>query len=323
MKKKLSNLFSKIKSLQGVTCAFYNFFRKPVDLPSNVLVTASHGSARIPVRIIRNLSVYYQTSPRLWLNYSDYGTKYLLEDVPADQKVIPKYGRIVGDPNRDLGAPDIIRFTDFGGNRIFSEKFERRLTRSMLRFFWRRKFLNYSYNPFYKNIYKKLEQIVKKQGRLQVPIVFVDVHDVGNRILGRWRKEDKEREEKFPKVVISNAPNLHTGEDRLGTAPTYFMELFAEVLAENLKVDREEVRINHVYKGGNIIRHFGNPHKNTRLRKILHGREIFALQVEFNRSFYLNEVNQMKYRQKVKFVRNALMSTLKRVGEFGNREESL
>ncbi|NJP04061.1 N-formylglutamate amidohydrolase [Candidatus Gracilibacteria bacterium] len=139
---------------------------------------------------------------------------------------------------------------------------------------------------------------------------------MGNRILGRWRKEDKERDEKFPKVVISNAPDLETGVNRLGTAPDYFAELFADVLAENLALDRDEVKINHVYKGGNIIRHFGNPDKNTRLRKILHGREIFALQVEFNRSFYLNEVNQMAYRSKIKFVRNALMSTLKKVAKF-------
>ncbi len=304
--------------VQNVTFGIHNIFRKKVDLPSNVLVSASHGSARIPMALIRHLSGYYQRSPRLWLNFSDYGTKFLLEDVPADQKAVPKYGRIVGDPNRDLIAPDIIRFEDFGGNRIFSEAFERRMTKSMLRFFWRRKFLNYSYNPFYKSIYRKLEQVVKNQGDSQVPIVFVDVHDVGNRILGRWRKEDKEREQKFPKVVISNAPDLETGVNRLGTAPDYFAELFADVLAEHLALGRDEVKINHVYKGGNIVRHFGNPYKNTRLRKILHGREIFALQVEFNRSFYLNEVNQMAYRSKIKFVRNALMSTLKQVAEFAD-----
>lgn len=312
--KKLS--FSKKGILQKASNIFRSFFREKIEFPSNVLLSASHGSARIPIRLIHNLSVYYQTSPRLWLNYSDYGTKFLLEDVLPEQRAIPKYGRIVGDPNRDSSAPDLIRFTDFGGNRIFSERFERRLTKSMLRFFWRRKLLNYSYNPFYKEIYKKLENIVKKQGESQSPIVFVDVHDVGNRILGRWKNEDSQRKEQFPKVVISNAEDLQTGEKRFGTAPDYFMAFFAEVLRENLHLEPDEIKINHVYKGGNIVRHFGNPYHNTRLRRILKGREIFAIQIEFNRSFYLNEVNQIRYRSKVKLVKNALMKTLNQVCDF-------
>lgn len=320
---KIKSVFLVLKqqAFQKIRSTVSNFFRQPVELPSNVLVSASHGSARIPMRLIHNLSLYYQTSPRLWLNYSDYGTKYLLEDVNPAQKAIPKYGRIVGDPNRDLDASDLIRFTDFGGNKIFSERFERRLTKSMLRFFWRRKFLNYSYHPYYKDIYKKLEQIVKNQGESMSPIVFIDVHDVGNRILGRWKKEDTQRKEVFPKVVISNAPDLETGEDRFGTAPEYFMEFFAELLAEELDVDQKEVKINHVYKGGNIVRHFGNPYQNSRLRRILKGREIFSVQIEFNRSFYLNEVNQITYRSKVKSVRNALMSTLKQISDFEVEKE--
>lgn len=308
--------FSRQEIFQGISKLFRKFLRRPVKLPPNVLLSASHGTARIPLRLIHNLSVYYQTSPRLWLNYSDYGTQFLLEDVAPEQKAIPKYGRIVGDPNRDDSAPDLIRFTDFGGNRIFSERFERRLTKSMLRFFWRRKLLNYSYNPFYKQIYKKLDAIVKKQGDSQSPIVFIDVHDVGNRILGRWRKEDSQRKEKFPKVVLSNAEDLQTGENRYGTAPDYFLEFFAETLSEELNLERKEIKINHVYKGGNIIRHFGNPYHNARLRRILKGREIFAVQIEFNRSFYLNEVNQIRYRSKVKLVKKALMNTLNHICDF-------
>ncbi len=321
--KKIKSIFLVLKerSLKKIHSAVSNFFRRPVELPSNVLVAASHGSARIPMRLIHNLSLYYQTSPRLWLNYSDYGTKYLIEDVPSNQRAVPRYGRIVGDPNRDLDAPDLIRFTDFGGNKIFSERFERQLTKSMLRFFWRRKFLNYSYHPYHKQIYKKLEQIVKAQGESMSPIVFIDVHDVGNRILGRWKKEDSQRKEVFPEVVISNAPDLETGENRFGTAPDYFMEFFAELLTENLDVDPSSVKINHVYKGGNIIRHFGNPYQNSRLRRILKGREIFAVQIEFNRSFYLNEVNQITYRSKVRSVRNALMNTLKQICDFEIEKE--
>ncbi|MCF7846809.1 MAG: N-formylglutamate amidohydrolase [Candidatus Gracilibacteria bacterium] len=305
----------RLPRIQNLSLAVRNLWKRPVRLPSNVLVTATHGSARFPLHLFRHLTVYYQTSPRLLLNFSDYGTKALLDTVPDEQKVIPRYGRIVGDPNRDLKQKDLIRFEDFGGNKIFRKKFEKRLTTSFLRFIWRRKFLNYSYHPYYRNVQKKLEHIAKDPANETKPIVFVDVHDVGNRLLGRRSKEDKERKRKIPKIVISNAPDEEVEEGVFGTAPDYFVEAFADLLSDNLKIDREEIKLNHIYKGGNIIRYFGNPRKNSRLRRALKGRKIFAIQVEFNRSWYLNEKNQRIYRQKMKFVRSGLMKSLKQTSE--------
>jgi len=304
--------FLRIPSLSFV---FSKFFRRPIQLPDNVLVSASHGSARFPIRLFRHLTVYYQTSPRLLLNFSDYGTKTLIEQIPEYQKVIPKYGRIVGDPNRDLRQDDLIRFEDFGENKIFRSKFEKRLTKSFLRFIWRRKLLNYSYRPYYQTIQKKLEDIARKTEGSNVPIVFVDVHDVGNLILGQRAKDDVARKEKIPKIVISNAPDLEVDEGVFGTAPEYFMKEFADVLAENLKIESKEVKINKVYKGGNIIRYFGNPQNNPRFKRALKGRKIFAIQIEFNRSWYLNEKNQMIYKDKMRFVRNGFLKTLKQLSE--------
>lgn len=312
----LTKIVTHVRRFRALPFAFYNIFRRSASLPPNVLISASHGSARIPLRLFRRLSVYYQTSPRLLLNFSDYGTRFLLESVPDDQKVVPKYGRIVGDPNRDLKQEDIIRFEDFGGNKIFRPRFEKRLTKTFFRFYWRRKLLNYSYFPFYRDVQRSLERIIKKMGEDEHPVVFVDVHDVGNRILGQRRKDDYEREIHMPQVVVSNAPDELTGEDKWGTAPEYFVQEFAELLAKNLKIEEHEVKVNEVYKGGNVIRYFGNPQRNTRLRKVLRGREIFALQVEFNRSFYLNETTQRTYREKIKFVRNALMQTIKQACDF-------
>jgi hypothetical protein len=316
---KLSNIFSavtsKIKNSRDFVLGFKDLFSS-VKLPSNILVTVTHGSARVPLKVFRHLSIYYQTSPRLLLNFSDYGTKYLVDKVPNTQKVVPKYGRIIGDPNRNITAPDIIRFEDFGGNKVFREKFEKKLTSSIFRFFWKRKLLNYSYYPYYKEIYKHIEGMVKDIENENKPIILVDIHDVGNRILGRREKEDRERKSKITKVVISNAPNEETGEESFGTAPDYFMKSFAEILAKNLEIETKEVKINNPYKGGNIIRQFGNPYYNLRLRRILNGKQIFAIQVEFNRGLYLNEVNQRPYRNKIRFVRNALMKTLKQLCEF-------
>ncbi len=317
---KLKNIFSsisqKVKNSRDFLLGLGDIF-SVVKLPDNILLTVTHGSARVPLKVFRHLSIYYQTSPRLLLNFSDYGTKYLVEKVANEQKVIPKYGRIIGDPNRNISAPDIIRFEDFGGNKVFREKFEKRLTSSIFRFFWKRKLLNYSYYPYYKEIYQRLEKLAKKKLKDEnKPIILIDIHDVGNRILGRREKEDRPRKNKIAKVVISNAPDEETGEGVFGTAPDYFVKEFQEVLAKNLKIETREIKINTPYKGGNIIRQFGNPYQNSRLRRILNGKQIFAIQVEFNRGLYLNEVNQRPYTAKIRFVRNALMKTLRELCEF-------
>lgn len=306
----------KIKSI------LMRFFRRLFGLkgtkkfPSNVLVTAPHGSAKVPLRIFHHLSFYYQTSPRLLLNFSDYGTKYLIEDVPDDQKVIPKYGRLVGDPNRASDADDIVRFEDFGGNRVFRKRFEHRIQESLIRFFWRTKLLNYSYKPFYKDVYKAIERMAQNPENEGKPLVLIDLHDTGNRILGPRQKEDRLRKNKIPTAVISNAPDAETEEGQFGTAPEYFMKAFAETLAEELEVSPSEVKQNHIFQGGNIIRTFGNVLENSKLEKVLNGKKIFAIQLEFNRALYLNEVNQRPYPGKMRRVRRALMRTIRAVGSF-------
>jgi len=314
-KKILASVVNKAKNSRDFFIGLGDIF-STVKLPSNILLTVTHGSARVPLKVFRHLSIYYQTSPRLLLNFSDYGTKYLVEKVSSSQKVVPKYGRIIGDPNRNITSPDIIRFEDFGGNKVFREKFEKRLTSSIFRFFWKRKLLNYSYYPYYKDIYKHLKNMVKDPENENKPLILMDIHDVGNRILGRREKEDRPRKIKIAKVVVSNAPDEETGDDLFGTAPDYFVKEFTEILAENLEIESREIKINTPYKGGNIIRQFGNPYHNSRLRRILDGKQIFAIQVEFNRGLYLNEVNQRPYRDKIRFVRKALMKTLKQLCEF-------
>lgn len=293
-----------------------SFFRPKATLPSNILVTAPHGSARVPIRIFRHLTIHYQTSPRLLLNFSDYGTKYLIEDIPEHQKAIPAFGRIIGDPNRSIDRPDLVRFEDFGGNKIFRKKFESRLNSSLFRFFWKQKLLNYSYKPFYREVYKKIEALAKDPKNEEKPIIMIDLHDVGNRILGTRSAEDSYRTTPFPPVIISNAPNLQTGEDFFGTAPQYFMKSFSELIQSELNLKPEEIKINTPYQGGNMIRNFGNPRNNKKLRKALHGKKIFALQVELNRGIYLNETNQRPLPKKVRQTSQSLIRVLQKLGDF-------
>lgn len=285
--------------------------------PSNFIITASHGSFKIPLSVFPKLSAYYQTAPRLLLNFSDYGTKYLLDHVPSEQKIIPRYGRLVGDPNREKDAKDLIRFRDFSGYRIFSEKFERRLTESWFHSFWLRKILKLSYYPFYEAVFTAIERAAKDPKNEGKPLILIDVHDTGNLILGAIKAKDKVREEhlRMPKIVISNAPDEQTDEDCFGTAPDYLMEIFQETLAEKLGFDKQEVKINYLFKGGHVTRFFGNENKNERLKKILKGRKIYTIQLEFDRALYMDETHQRPLRWKVKSVRNSLMETIRELGD--------
>jgi hypothetical protein len=305
------------KLRRNVLLGIKEFFWGKKHFPSNIIVTASHGSFKIPLSIFPKLSSYYKTSPRLLLNFSDYGTKYLIENVPAKQKVIPQYGRLIGDPNRKKKAKDIIRFKDFGGNHIFSEKFEKRLTTSWFHTFWLNKILKLSYKPFYENVFTAIAEAVQNKKNDGKPIFLVDVHDTGNLILGATPKKDRQREGLFqmPKVVISNAPDEEVDGNCFGTAPEYLTEMFQETLAQKLGFDLEDVKINHLFYGGNVIRFFGNTSKNDRLKKILGNKQIYTIQVEFDRGLYMNETTQRSIKWKVKSIRSALMETFRELEE--------
>lgn len=281
------------------------------NFPTNVIVTSPHGSSKVPLAVFPHLRPEYQTSSRLLLNFSDYGTKYLLEKVPLNQQIVAHCGRIVGDPNRKRDAEDIIRFEDFNGVPIFREQFQKRLTTSWLRPFWIRKLLLHSYEPFYRDVFSTLDRVCHDPRNEGKPIVLLDIHDTGNRLLGRtWREDKARKKKKMPPLVLSNAPDLEVEEGRFGTAPNSFLLDFREKIADKLGIEEREIGINSIFQGANIIRYFGNPQANRRLRKLLKGKEIMAIQVEFDRALYLDEVTQRPIGWKVASVRNCLMETI-------------
>lgn len=290
-----------------------NLIWKKKHFPHNIIVTAAHGSFKIPLSIFPKLSREYQMSPRLLLNFSDYGTKYLVDEVPPEQRIIPKYGRMIGDPNRARDGHDLIRFKDFSDNPIFSEKFEKRLTTSWFHTFWLNKILKLSYTPFYDEVFEKISTAIKNPKNDGKPIILVDVHDAGNLLLGPTKSKDRKREGlfKMPKIIISNAPDEQTGEDCFGTAPDYLLEFFQESLSQKCGFKKGDVRVNFMFLGGNVTRYFGNPWKNERLRKILNGRTIYSLQIEFDRAIYMDEPTQKVISKKMKLLRNSLMETLR------------
>ena len=287
------------------------WFGGRTNFPTNVLVTSPHGSSKVPFSVFPHLRAEYQTSPRLLLNFSDYGTKYLIENVPLNQQVVARYGRIIGDPNRRRDEDDVIRFEDFNGVPIFREKFQKRLTTSWLRPFWLRKLLLISYEPFYRDVFSVLDAMAKDPRNEGKPLVLLDIHDTGNRLLGStWRKDKNRKKKKMPPLVLSNAPDLEVEEGRFGTAPESFLLDFREKIADKLGIEEKEIEINSIFKGANITRYFGNPGANRRLRKILRGKEIITVQVEFDRALYLDEVTQRPIGWKVASVRNCFMETV-------------
>lgn len=291
--------------------AIKQWFSGKNNFPTNVIITSPHGSSSVPFSVFPYLRPEYQTSPRLLLNFSDYGTKYLLEKVPLSQQVVAKYGRIVGDANRKRNDEDVIRFEDFNGMPIFREKLEKRLKTSWLRPFWVRKFLLHSYEPFYRDVFAAIDRACKNPLNEGKPIVLIDVHDTGNRLLGRtWREDKIRKRQKMPFLVISNAPDLEVETNRFGTAPDSFLYDFREKIADKLGIEEKEIEINSIFKGANVVRYFGNPSGNRRLRKILRGKEIMAIQVEFDRALYLEEVTQRPISWKVTSVRNCFMETI-------------
>ena len=274
-------------------------------------MTAPHGSWRVPISVFPHLSGHYQTGTRLLLNFSDYGTKALLEHIPDNQKVIARYGRIIGDPNRKRNNEDVVRLEDFGGVHIFRKSFEDRLTKSWVKSFWLKKLLLKSYEPFYRDVFNVIEKIAKHPKNKDKPVILLDIHDTGNRMLGRTWREDKTRKTKhIPPVVISNAPDEIIDDETSGTAPMSFLEDFRETLADKLDLSEKEIEINTVFQGGNVIRYFGNPNNNRKLKKILCHKPIYAIQVEFNRALYLDEVTQRTIPWKMRLVRAALTETV-------------
>jgi len=302
----------KMKINRNTWLCIKHFFCGKTYFPSNFIITSAHGSFKIPSAFHKILDPTYRINPRLLLNFSDYGTKYLIDKVPENQRIIPKYGRLVGDPNRAKDAPDILRFYDFNGNKIFTEKFEQSMTSSWFHSFWLHRVLKLSYYPFYAEVYRTIEKLTLNKENDNKPILLIDIHDTGNLLLGATPSQDKIREDhlKVPKIIISNAPDEEVADGIYSTCPMPIMEIFQKLLTKKLGVPPEEVKINHLFKGGKVTRTFGNPSKNKKLRKILKGKHIYTIQLEFDRGLYMNETTQQPINWRIKSVRSALMESL-------------
>ncbi len=305
----------------------------PANLPPNVLITLPHASYRVPLGVFAKLSTTYKLNPRLLMNYSDFGTKFLVANVPENQKVLARFSRLLGDPNRSQQAPDLLRFEDFGGEQIFSSRFKKRLTESWFKRFWLKKILRHAYHPFFAEIVEKLEKMVERlekteaakenhaeemeetdglpQSAIKQEIIVIDLHDTGNWLLGSRKSKDRRRPEskKMPKVVISNAPDLQQQDGSAGTADLDLVLRLKSLIVEHFGYLESDIKINEPFLGGNVIRQVASHPKIKKIEQ-KRGVKVMGIQLEFARGLYMNERTQTPNPRKMAWVQDTLIKVL-------------
>lgn len=249
-----------------------------VKIPKNVLVLATHGSATLPSCAQKNLHPNF--SKRLQRNFSDFGTTYLLKNFPKQQTARPKFGRIVGDTNRSHSDSDLFREADFNNVRIW----QRPLSSKQ-----KRKYLRQSRQAYLDAVFSKIETLCQAIPA-QEPIVILDLHDTGNRLLGTSPESDVVRS-KFvmPKAIFSNQNNKTSNAMFLQKSLKHFKELFNS--------EKNEVAANEVFHGGFITKFFGGVEENPKLAQLLKKynrcpKSLMVVQCELNRDLYLDESTQ-------------------------------
>ncbi len=218
-------------------------------VPDNLITLASHGSADVPAFITQNIKLDEVQLE----HFSDHATWNLLDYIPEDQKIRPRFGRIVGDPNRAPDAKDIFRTEDFQGNEIWHEPLTKE-TKEWL--------LSLSYEPYHAAIKEKIENASIGPDE---SLLIVDVHDYPSRYA------------ELPMVIISNYDGQAASQEVMDDLQQAFIQRF--------NLSPAEVKQNDHYKGGFVTQYYGDA-ENFDLSAAQHDRNV--VQIEINRLFYMD-----------------------------------
>lgn len=269
--------------------------------PKNVLVLNTHGSAEIPEHLTSLLSEAMKQD-RILLNASDHGVGSLLQEVPVEQLVTPRYSRLIGDPNRPLVAQDLFRTIDFSGNSVWNKDFTEKIRRDQD---LRNSLLELSYTPYFDDIFARLEtmmQWAKSNGKSVVTIW--DNHDTGRCILKPNPEQDFYRHKsakgnfehhqfEMPAIILSD----QYGKTMPPKITARIQKILSRVMSD-LSIHQSEIAVNQHYQGGYITQLFGGLHPETehgqRLEalKQKYGVEVRAIQIEYDRGMYMQERSQ-------------------------------
>ncbi|MBN2087443.1 N-formylglutamate amidohydrolase [Candidatus Peregrinibacteria bacterium] len=266
--------------------------------PDNLEVFASHGSDSYPDSLKPLIRTKF--NERLIQNFSDWGTSELISDIPANQRLIPKHGRIAGDTNRSLNASDLFRETDFGGIQIFNKMPDETL---------KKKLLEESYIPYHREAFSRL---MAAHGNPNNSLLVVDIHDTGNLLLGETPDQDKYR------LVAKgyNMPPLILSSQDGKTASQAVVDNLVSAFENHFKLASGDIRINDYYKGGYFTQRYGLP--DTEIAEELRNAknpQRDVVQIELGRYLYMEEKTQMLNPNAIRHFREKLAIVLNEVSD--------
>lgn len=279
-----------------------------MNTPENLLVLATHGTAAYPEKLRSHIRPEFDS--RLKLNFSDFATAALIRPINKEQRLVPRYGRIAGDPARAEDAKDAFRTHDFGGVKIFKGDLPDKLKQECL---------DESHRSYHEEIRKLL---LKVHGNTRDLLVVIDLHDTGNLILGENFSDDRPRAEKraHPEITIDDGwhmPPVILSNNDDQTAPHDLMNDLKSAFRDKFKLGDGDVRTNWQFKGGYVTKTYGNP-DNAALVNAKQERAV--VQVELNRSLYVDERSQSVILNALAFYRERFTEVLTQVaGDYAHR----
>jgi len=175
----------------------------------------------------------------------------------------------------------LFKLNDFHGNAIWKEGQE--LTQEEK---------EYCFTTFYDPYHDEIKKLIKvsKQEDFDKVILW-DHHDTGDfdEHTGKRDRILPEEPRTMPKFILSNCGMRDTGEldpaNGYTTCPASFIQRVQTFIAEEFGLDRHEVEINTIYKGGNIIQEYGNPKNDF-------GNKVVGIQLEYNRGFIMDQATR-------------------------------
>jgi len=265
--------------------------KKKNNFPSQIGITAAHASFAVPNKFKKRLDPQLLgLNERLLRNFSDFGTKEIVELIPENQKIVASYWRGLGDPNRAATDPDFFPKEDFNGFKVWKKNkglYDKEKTTLKKEF----------YDPFHKQVQAMLTELQSKHKR----VLLLDIHDTGKSLLGCCGPEyDRPREKEFPPFLISD-------KEGRACSPDILMGLKCALEQET----GHPVEINTFYQGGYITDYYGNEfNKDLDPGQKWHRN---VLQLEIGRYLYMDESAQKINKAKLKKLRTQIMRALQRL----------
>jgi N-formylglutamate deformylase len=136
------------------------------------------------------------------------------------------------------------------------------------------------FRPYHERLREQLKELKAEFGR----VLLWDCHSIRH-VVPTIQKE------KFPDLILGSADGRSAGKGLI------------EIALRNLAVSDYSVQHNHPFKGGYIIRHFGDP-----------DREQHALQLEMSKINYMDDIEKQYHPGRAKKTAELLLNALSELG---------